>query len=114
MRSLFTVDYPDPNNLLAQVWWSQEQGFGRQDWSNNVFDQLVDRAAAEMNTDRRMALYRDAERLLLEEAGGVLLAHPLNLELRKPWLKRLKINKAGYSYFTWDNRVHTNMYIAKH
>ncbi len=56
MRSLFTVDYPDPNNLLAQVWWSQEQGFGRQDWSNNVFDQLVDRAAAEMNTDRRMAI----------------------------------------------------------
>jgi ABC-type oligopeptide transport system substrate-binding subunit len=114
MRSLFTVDYPDPNNLLAQVWWSQEQGFGRQDWSNNVFDQLVDRAAAEMNTDRRMALYRDAERLLLEEAGGVLLAHPLNLELRKPWLKGLKKNKAGYSYFTWDNSVHTNMYITKH
>lgn len=110
----FSVDYPDPNNLLAQVWHSQEPGFGRQDWRNNAFDRLVDQAAAEMNSDRRMAMYRDAERLLLEDVGGVFLVHPLNLELRKPWLKGIKTNRSGYSYFTWDNSVHLNMYIAEH
>ena len=109
----FSVDYPDPNNLLAQVWHSQDPGFGRQDWRNDAFDQLVDTAAFEMNTVSRMRMYGDAERILVEEAGGVFLVYPLNLELRKPWLKGLKINKSGYSYFTWDNSVHTNMYIAK-
>jgi predicted alpha/beta-fold hydrolase len=58
-------------------------------------------------------MYRDAERILVEDVGGVFLFHGLTGELRKPYLKGLKVNKYGYSFFTWIGMVHTNMYISR-
>jgi ABC-type oligopeptide transport system substrate-binding subunit len=110
----FNADYPDPNNLLAMVWHSQPRGYGRQDWNNPAFDRLVDTAAFELDQTRRMQMYRDAERILVEDVAGVFLFHNLTVDLRKPWLKGLKVNKYGYPFFTWIGMVHTNMYIGKH
>ena len=110
----FNADYPDPNNLLAMVWRSQPIGAGRQDWKNDGFDLLVESAAFELNEDKRMRMYGDAERILVEDVGGVFLTHQLTVELRKPWLKGLKTNKNGYSFFTWIGMVHTNMYMGRH
>ena len=110
----FNADYPDPNNLLAMVWRSQPVGYGRQDWQHPEFDRLVDTAAFELDTEKRMRMYREAERILIEDVGGVFLMHSLTVELRKPWLKGLTMNKYGYSFFTWIGMVHTKMYIGKH
>lgn len=110
----FNADYPDPNNLLAMVWRSQPRGYGRHDWQNPAFDRLVDEAAFELNHETRMQMYRDAERVLVEDVGGVFLMHPLTVELRKPWLKGLKVNKYGYPFFAWIGTVHTQMYIGRH
>ena len=107
------TDYPDPNNLLGMVWRSQPRGFGRQDWHNAEFDRLVDAAANEINHDKRMAMYRKAERLLVEDTGGVFLYHRLQAQLRKPYLKGIEINKYGYSFFSWIGVVHTNIYIGQ-
>ena len=49
----------------------------------------------------------------MEDVGGVFLFHGLTGELRKPYLKGLKVNKYGYSFFTWIGMVHTNMYISR-
>ena len=108
----FNADYPDPNNLLAMVWRSQPEGSGRQDWRMPQFDSIVDAAAAELDTEKRMSMYRDAERILVEDVGGVFLMHQLTVELRKPWLKGLKINKAGYPFLTWIGTDHTNKKIG--
>ncbi|MBM3263516.1 MAG: peptide ABC transporter substrate-binding protein [candidate division Zixibacteria bacterium] len=109
----FNADYPDPNNLLAMVWRSQPRGYGRQDWSNPVFDKLVDTAAFEVDSAKRLPLYREAEKTLVEDVGGVFLFHNLTSELRKPYVKGLKVNKYGYSFFTWIGMVHTHLYIGK-
>ncbi len=110
----FNADYPDPNNLLGMVWRSQPRGFGRQDWRNAEFDRLIDAAADEMDHDQRMGMYRAAERLLVEDAGGAFLYHNMTVELRKPYLKGLEINKYGYALFSWIGIVHTKMYIGRH
>ena len=110
----FNADYPDPNNLLGMVWRSQPRGFGRQDWRNAEFDRLIDAAADEMDHDQRMGMYREAERLLVEDAGGAFLYHNMTVELRKPYLKGLEINKYGYALFSWIGIVHTKMYIGRH
>jgi ABC-type oligopeptide transport system substrate-binding subunit len=110
----FNTDYPDANNLLAMVWRSQPSGSGRQDWQSDRFDELVDAAAAELDTEKRLTMYREAERILVEDVGGVFLMHQLTVELRKPWLKGLKVNKYGYPFFTWIGTVHTNMYMGAH
>ena len=110
----FNADYPDPNNLLGMVWRSQPRGFGRQDWRNNEFDHLIDVAADEMDPVKRMKLYQEAEQLLVEDVGGVFLYHGITVELRKPYLRGLEINKYGYTLFTWIGIVHTNMFIERH
>ena len=110
----FNADYPDPNNLLGMVWRSQPRGFGRQDWRNNEFDHLIDVAADEMDPVKRMKLYQEAEQLLVEDVGGVFLYHGITVELRKPYLRGLEINKYGYPLFTWIGIVHTNMFIERH
>lgn len=109
----FNADYPDPNNLLGMVWRSQQRGFGRQAWNHSAFDRLIDTAAFELDQDKRMQMYQHAERLLVEDVGGVFLYHNLTLELRKPWVKGLKENKYGYPFFTWIGTVHTEMYIGR-
>jgi ABC-type transport system substrate-binding protein len=109
----FNADYPDPNNLLGMVWRSQQRGFGRQAWNHPSFNRLIDTAAFELDQDKRMRMYQDAERLLVEDVGGVFLYHNLTLELRKPWVKGLKENKYGYPFFTWIGTVHTEMYIGR-
>ena len=110
----FNADYPDPNNLLGMVWRSQPRGFGRQDWRNDGFDRLIDAAADEMDHDRRMSLYQEAERILAEDAGGAFLYHNMTVDLRKPYLKGLEVNKFGYTMFSWIGIMHTKMYIARH
>ena len=110
----FNADYPDPNNLLGMVWHSQPRGYGRQDWKNPTFDRLIDTAASEVDPAKRMRLYQDAEKILVSDVAGVFLFHNLTSELRKPWVKGIKINKYGYSFFTWIGMVHTNLYIGKH
>ena len=110
----FNADYPDPNNLLGMVWRSQPRGFGRQDWRNDDFDRLIDAAADEMDHESRMGMYREAERLLAEDVGGAFLYHNMTVDLRKPYLRGLDINKFGYAMFSWIGIMHTNMYIARH
>ncbi len=110
----FNADYPDPNNLLGMVWRSQPRGFGRQDWRNAEFDRLIDAAADEMDHEQRMGMYRAAERLLAEDAGGAFLYHNMTVELRKPYLKGLEINKYGYALFSWIGIIHTKIYIGQH
>ena len=53
---MFTYDFPDPHNLLSLVWHAQPNGYGRHDWKNSRFDDLVDQAVREMNTPERMKL----------------------------------------------------------
>ncbi len=110
----FNADYPDPNNLLGMVWRSQPRGFGRQDWRNDDFDRLIDAAADEMDHDKRMNMYQEAERILVEDVGGAFLYHNLTVDLRKPYLKGLEVNKFGYAMFSWIGIMHTEMYIARH
>lgn len=94
---VFFADYLDPRNMLDMIWRSQPQGFGRQDWQNADFDRLVSEASAELNPTRRTQLYRQAEEIMVAGYAGGFVFHPVNLELRKPWIKGYKTNSGGIS-----------------
>lgn len=110
---MFTYDFPDPHNLLSLVWHSQPKGYGRHDWVNKSFDRLVDQAVEEMDPDKRMALYDEAERILAEDAGGVFLWHVLDYELRKPWIKGLPADQWGNHPSYNNNTSYSDIYIGK-
>ena len=100
--------------MRAMIWHSQPKGYGRQDWKNIVFDRMVDQAALEITSEKRMALYDKAEKVLAEDIGGVFLYHQVMYELRKPWIKGIKQNKFGDFPYIPSCNTYWTMYIGKH
>lgn len=83
----WAADYPDPQNWLPPFSGTSPLNFGR--YSNAEFDDLLARAAAETDFEDRLALYEQAHRLLVDEAGVIPLNHPLRGALVKPWVQGL-------------------------
>ena len=110
---MFTYDFPDPHNMLSLVWHSQPKGYSRHDWKNERFDELVDRAVQELDQDKRMVLYDEAERILAKDAGGVFLWHVLDYQLRKPWVKGLPVDRWGNYPLYNNNTSYCDIYIGK-
>jgi len=110
---VFAYDYPDPSNMLGLLWRSQPKGYARHDWNNTTFNDLLDRANTEMG-DERYPLYAQAERILAEEAAAVFLFHPIVTELRKPYIRGIKVDRDGrYVPLVSIQTVNfTDLYIA--
>lgn len=66
---------------LRQVWASprgKEIGANYARYSNKSFDALIDSAATEFNGQKRLALFRRAYQLIVDDAAGVWLYEPRN------------------------------------
>ncbi|MDP7236786.1 MAG: peptide ABC transporter substrate-binding protein [Candidatus Latescibacteria bacterium] len=109
----YNYDYPDPNNMLSMVWHFQPVGYGRHPWKNETFDQLVDKAAGEMNPARRSDLYDQAQQILSGNVGAVFLYYAKMASLRKPWIKGIKQSNNGDYPYWGNNTSHMDMYIGR-
>jgi oligopeptide transport system substrate-binding protein len=75
------ADYPDPDNFLrASLVRLQTR------WRNEAYDRLVEEARQVMEQEERMKLYRQADRILVEEAAIMPLNYGRLHLLVKPWL----------------------------
>lgn len=105
----YEFDYVDPSNMLG-LWMST----GRHNWNNPAFDGLMTLANAEVkNPDRRIALYQEAERLLVEDVGGVFLWHKQKAHVWKRYLKgsALEPNRLGYRAWRGDQVMSSSISI---
>ena len=64
------ADYPDPQNFL-EVLFHSESEFNFAGYTNPEFDALVEEAATTLDTAERIALYQQAELLLIEDFGVI-------------------------------------------
>lgn len=109
----YEFDFVDPSNLLG-LWRSN----GRHNWNNADFDGLMTAADGEVRDPaRRIALYREAERLLVEDVAGVFLWHRQRAQVWKPYLKgsALEPNADGYRSWRGDQVMSSSitLYIAE-
>ncbi|MBI4532265.1 MAG: hypothetical protein HY709_12180 [Candidatus Latescibacteria bacterium] len=79
-----------------------------------MFDRFVDQAASEMDPQKRMSLYDQAEKVLAEDVGGVFIYHEVVYELRKPWVKGIVQNTFGDYPYLSNSNTYWMMYIGKH
>jgi oligopeptide transport system substrate-binding protein len=85
----WTADYPDPDNflraglLLIQMWTG---------WQNDVYEGLVEEARRIADQEERMRLYRQADRILIEEAVIMPYWYGRRHLLVKPWVKRFSLS----------------------
>jgi ABC-type transport system substrate-binding protein len=78
----YGMDYLDPANMLG-VWVST----GRHSWRNPAFDELVQTANSFTGDPaERIAMYQEAERILVEDVGGAFLVHRIQGDLFQPYV----------------------------
>ncbi|MCW8139057.1 MAG: peptide ABC transporter substrate-binding protein [Planctomycetota bacterium] len=81
-RAAWIGDYLDPNTFLDM--FVTGGGNNNTGWSNARYDALIAQAARELDPKKRMAVFQEAERLLIEEEMPVL---PLYIYVNKGLLK---------------------------
>lgn len=105
--SVWGADYPDPQNFLSQ---QLRTGVGNNNghYSNATFDQLVDQADVEVNQDKRMDLYHQAEQLAIDEVGWLPLYHGEGSVLVRQTVQNLAYTAQGLFAGDW-----TKVYVKK-
>lgn len=110
------MDYPDPNNNLKQVWYSNVASGSRHEFKNEEFDNLVAEAGAATDPAKRMELYAQAEKLMLEDGAAVYVYYPFGVRLYKPWIQGLPTNSAGLAAEDWNIyfALTQEVFVAEH
>jgi len=80
------ADYPAPDSFLRSRFRRQTR------WRNEVYDGLVAAAKGAMDQEKRLKLYRQADRILVEEAPIVPLNYGCWHWLQKPWVRKLTLS----------------------
>jgi oligopeptide transport system substrate-binding protein len=58
------ADYPDPNNFMKL--FTSTSGNNNTRWESSRFDELITKAARELDENKRVQLYNEAQRILCE------------------------------------------------
>jgi oligopeptide transport system substrate-binding protein len=107
----WAYDYIDPSDFLNLVWDSQS---GRHDWENAEFDELVRAAKSERDVAERLDLYRQAEKILVEDVGAIFVWHPITYQMWKPYVLGVEPDNEGYLKILYYNTGMQSLYIAEH
>ena len=79
----WSADYPDADNFLRLGSFRGTSG-----WRHEGYERLIRQAREMTDQSRRLALYRQAEQILVEEAPLVPFAYTRRSLLIKPWVRR--------------------------
>lgn len=97
----YGMDYLDPSNMLG-VWLST----GRHSWLNAEFDRLVNEANVMVGDPAaRLQMYKDAEKILVEDVGGIFLVHRIQGDLFQPYVAGdcFRPDAQGVGALHWGN-----------
>jgi oligopeptide transport system substrate-binding protein len=85
----WVADYLDPDNWLPGN-WDCSGGNNKTGYCNQEFDNLIKRALGELEDSRRLQLWQQAERLLVQDMPALFLYHPESAYLVKPHVQGLR------------------------
>jgi peptide/nickel transport system substrate-binding protein/oligopeptide transport system substrate-binding protein len=109
----YGMDFLDPSNLLG-IWLST----GRHSWKNDEFDNLVKEASSLTgDPELREQMFRDAEKILVDDVGGIFIDHRWQGDLFQPYIQGDGIREPdsqGIAAWHWGNDwVWGNLYISE-
>jgi ABC-type transport system substrate-binding protein len=91
------ADYPDPENFL-DILFHSESGFNVAGYDNPEADKLLEQARTEADPARRLALYHQAETMILAEDASLPLIHWVYDALVKPYVQGFTLTPMGAPY----------------
>lgn len=84
----WVADYPDPHNFLDLLFHG-ESAANHMGYRHPEVDRLLSLARVEMDEDRRFALYRQAEEIVIQDVAWIPLWHDREYLLVKPYVKNV-------------------------
>jgi len=90
----WVADYPDPHNFLDILFYTGSEN-NIFEYSNPSLDASLDQAAIEQDGSLRLAMYQQAEQLVVDEAPCLPLFHGANYILVKPDVKDYELSPLG-------------------
>ena len=103
LGSGWCADYPDPENFADILFHSgsnQNQG----GYSNPALDAILEKARVEQDVTQRMALYQQAEQMIVDDAPVLFTTHTLSYQLVQPYVK-------GYVFTPFDIPIERYMWL---
>jgi oligopeptide transport system substrate-binding protein len=80
-------------------------------WINPEFDDLVTQAGKEPDADKRIQLFQDAERILVEDAAAAFLATQNIFQVWWPYISGIEPNDRGEVAYRYLDISRFQMYI---
>lgn len=81
------ADYPDPENFLDLLFYSGAD-LNVANFNNAEYDVLIEAARVETDIETRLALYQQAEQILVDAVGGIFYGHSrAGYLVTKPYIK---------------------------
>lgn len=83
-RADWWADYLDAENFLYPLFHSASKPWTG--YANPKVDQVIDAARATIDPTRRLALYQDAEKAIIDDMPWVFLWHTVSYSVFQPWV----------------------------
>jgi oligopeptide transport system substrate-binding protein len=93
-RLVWAADLPDPDNMLSPLLHSASPT-NRTFYRNPRVDQLLEQARREVHQVQRMALYREVERLVMDDVPWIAQHYNVSEFLFQPYVQEVEINLLG-------------------
>jgi ABC-type transport system substrate-binding protein len=99
----WNMDFPDPSDFfeptLTTASIQPEDSSNWSFYSNPRLDDLVARAHVELDEDKRMAMYHEAERIVVDDAPWAFTYNPIRYEMMQPYVRGLDLHPVWRPYF---------------
>ncbi|MBI4228362.1 MAG: peptide ABC transporter substrate-binding protein, partial [Deltaproteobacteria bacterium] len=97
-RAGWGADFPDPHNFMNLFECSS--GNNRTNWCNHRYDELVEKAAQEIDVEKRRELYNQAQEILTEKDVPIApFLISIQQSMVKPYVAGLRPNPLGIILF---------------
>jgi peptide/nickel transport system substrate-binding protein/oligopeptide transport system substrate-binding protein len=94
-RLAWHADIPDPDNMLSPLLHSTRPT-NRTFYGNPRVDQLLEQARQELGEAQRIALYREVERMVIDDAPWIPQHHSVLEYLYQPYVQGVEVNLLGH------------------
>ena len=99
----WNMDYPDPSDFFEPILTTRAiQPEGSENhafYSNPRLDELVENAHGELDEGKRLAMYREAEHIVVDDAPWAFVYNPMRYELFQPYVRGYRPHPVWLAYF---------------
>lgn len=97
------MDFPDPSNFLDILFHTDAirdtDSTNRAFYSNPELDRILDAARVEQDRERRLAMYREASRIIVEDAPWAFVNSNLKMEMWQPYVRNYRPHPVWSSFY---------------